>query len=195
MPLTYVLSYQNIDANQAIKINGDDTWKIDFGTSGIGRLHFYAEPDVVPPPPHPNGPCHVNMAIDQLDLLFSPKLDLQFFDNTCDPSFGVGPDDKLSCTMNNSVVLCDERSLAEIDLVCSEFLGHGSLQDQFKRVIDLETQFVNTPSAEAQEQKHLAIATRRSLTFLEEKELFDALPNTKPPHNCTSVLCLKPKSN
>jgi hypothetical protein len=200
MPLIYVLSYQNIDTNQDVKFNGANDWKIDFGTSGIGRLHLYAEPTVQPPlPPHPGvDPCHVNMAIDRLNLLFNPNLDLQFLDNTCDPTFGVYPDRQLSCTMNNSIVPCDERSLEEIydNTKCGDLLNKGNLEDQFQAVIALENQFADTLSGLEKQQKRLAKTARRTLPLWYQKKLYAALPNPggfptgKPPHNCTSVICL-----
>jgi len=194
MPLIYVLSYQNIDANQGVRFNGADNLAIDFGASGIGRLHLYAEPDDPnPQTPPPNGQCHVNMAIDQLDQLFNPRLDLQFLDNTCDPKFGVYPDGQLSCTMNNTIVLCDERSLEEIDIRCSDLLSKGTLEKQFQDVIALEMQYTNTLSVEEKGQKLFAKGGKRSLPLWYQKKLYDALPNSKPPHNCTSLLCLKRK--
>ncbi|HLV89426.1 MAG TPA: hypothetical protein VKV39_20755 [Candidatus Sulfotelmatobacter sp.] len=193
MPLVYVLSYQNIDANQGVRFNGADNLAIDFGNSGIGRLHLYAEPDAPPPGPLPNGQCHVNVAIDQLDQLFKPRLDLQFLDNTCDPKFGVYPDGQLPCTMNNSIVLCDERSLDEIGTNCSDLLSKGTLEKQFQDVIAIETQFTSAVSVEGKSQKVLPKIGKRVLPFWYQKKLFDALPNSKPPHNCTSLLCLKRK--
>jgi len=186
MPLIYVLSYQNIDPSQLVKLNGDDNLKIDFGSKGIGRLHLYAEPDA---PPAPGTTCHVNMAIDQLNLLFKAPLDLQFF-AICDPTFGVKPNSQLPCTMNNSIVLCDERSLDEINTKCSELLNNGSLEEQFEKVIELEPRSPITSAVEEQQQKGLAKRTigTRTLSF---QKLWAALPNSKPPHNCTAVLCLK----
>jgi hypothetical protein len=193
MPLVYVLSYQNIDANQGVRFNGSDNLAIDFGNNGIGRLHFYAEPDGPPTSPLLNGRCHVNVAIDQLDQLFKPRLDLQFMDNTCDPKFGVYPDGQLPCTMNNTIVLCEERSLDEIDIKCSDLLSKGTLQKQFQDVIEVETQFTNALSAEEKNKKALAENWKRVIPFWYQKKLVDALPNTKPPHNCTSLLCLRRK--
>jgi hypothetical protein len=95
--------------------------------------------------------------------------------------------------MNNTIVLCEERSLDEIDIKCSDLLSKGTLQKQFQDVIEVETQFTNALSAEEKNKKALAENWKRVIPFWYQKKLVDALPNTKPPHNCTSLLCLRRK--
>ena len=186
MPLIYVLSYQNLDidvaAGKYVKFNDV---VIDFGTDDVGRLHLYAERTPVLPTPPSDG-CNPNMAIDQFNQLFNPATDLKFWSSLCDPSFGVAIDDQLPSCKVNSMVLCDERCLGELKDKCVDFGKQETLKQQFANFIAVEAN-LDLQATLAGENRHL--------TQGQYKALVAAAPyEQKPPHNCTSVLCLERKN-
>lgn len=191
MPQIYVLSYQNLDINPAagkyVKFNESP---IDFGSDGIGRLHLYAER-----PTPPDRTCDANMAIKQLNVLFEPKLDLHFWGNLCDYKFLIARDAQLpSCTVPG-MVMCEERSIIEMNQFkkCSEFLAQPDLDQQFAKVIKVEQEFGFFSLGDRSHalSPSLALTTERYEELY--KELVNAAPSDKPPHNCTSLLCLEKK--
>ena len=184
MPLVYVLSYQI--AETAIYLNNDNALPINFGTAdGVARLHFHAER---PSPPLPGPKCDPNIAIKKFNRLFKQNLDLSFYD-ICDPKFGVDADSNPHpCSSDPSIIRCDERTLVEMTKSCDKFSAGPYLEDQFKDVIQFETQL----TADAN-QKSLAPTPRHTLPLDQYRKLVKLTPgaNSKPPHNCTSMLCLQ----
>lgn len=114
LPTVYVLAYKFATPSAPTftdNLGVDRT--IHVGSDGVMRLHLFAEP-----PNH--GDCaHPNMALGALCGIFKPKLNLTLVVN--DYSLVV-PDD--SSKMPLGVDRCEERSIGELPVPCSQFADY-----------------------------------------------------------------------
>ncbi|HEY6770349.1 MAG TPA: hypothetical protein VI386_36865, partial [Candidatus Sulfotelmatobacter sp.] len=113
LPTVYVLNYQ-ITAGSSPPTFSDSFGKphnIQAATDGVMRLHLFAEA------PDGGDPLTPNMALDQLRQMFTPPLQLQLPVSIVGLPTPIDPSTNLA-----SVQRCEERSIGELAIPCSELM-------------------------------------------------------------------------
>ena len=186
-PLIYVLTYRQIPTSEKVVFSGNGK-SIDCDTD-VGRLHLFAEPNT---DPYGSGMgTHIDDALGQLNRLFKPPLTLLFWKDRPGDDFAVVRDSAVKCQVDDSMLLCEERTLYELGQSCTDFLNTETIDQQFKNFIALETEL-----EQAADQTNTNLAPARAHHFQPGTKVYNrlrnALPsNGKPPSNCMSLLCIK----
>lgn len=159
-PMVYVLSYTKI-ASDKIVFSGNNK-EVPIDDDGIGRLHFYAEPEK-------DCTDYAHTALNALDDMFDSKLTLQFDSQLPDPDEALGRDGKIRSDFVG-VRLAEERSLSER----TSFPNSQAFQKNVALITQQYSKFyAYMDSLKAREDRRQAALAPGDL---------------KPPSNCMSII-------
>jgi len=181
--ISHVLTYNQIPAKAEVTFltMSGKSLQVPWGSDGVGRVHFYAEPPTPPAQVDAMGRTdkattaqvkkHLDMALQALDNLFDPALNLKFIS-------GIEPDQALGYIAANdpwfashpSVRPCEQLSLAE----------RLQAQGQSGGCLDGMKTTIREQYAEFQSFQDRVIL--QSLSRKENTQIM--VPPTKPPRNC-----------
>lgn len=165
LPTIYVLTYNQIALGETVTFSGNGQTVPLSG--GVGRLHFYAEPETN------DGHHKPQDGLKALDTLFYPNLTLQFNPNLLDPDQPLNHDSKSYVKGVPGALLCEERSLSEINQTCADFEQKGTIAEQYANLLAFEDALHLKNKT-----KGINLASAPTLNF----------NDVKPPRNCIALV-------